>query len=343
MLAAEYVRNGMIEVVEADPRPPGPGEVQIAVAYVGICGTDLHILHGVMDERVAPRAVIGHETSGRIVAIGEGVTDWVAGGHVTVMPLRWCGTCPTCLAGHSHICDRLDFVGIDSPGSLQQNWNVPQELLVPLPAGLSLRDAALVEPVAVAHHDVRRANLSPGQRVAVVGGGPVGLLIAVVAAAGGADVRVVEPDAFRRSLIAGLGFEVSEPVDGAIPALIDGWTGGAGADVVFEVSGAQGGLDSAIELLGARGRLVVVGIHAQPRQLDLKRVFWKELEIVGARVYEPQDFSAAVDSIAAGDIPVDALISQVVPLDRAAEAFEVLAAGGSVMKVLVDCGGDDQS
>jgi len=257
------------------------------------------------------------------------------------MPLRWCGTCPTCVAGYRHICDRLDFVGIDSPGGLQEIWTVSQELLVRLPAGLSLRDAALVEPVAVAHHDVKRAQLMPGQRVVVVGGGPVGLLIAVVAAAGGADVRVLEPDPFRRSVIAGLGLDVADPGDGRMQVVVEEWTGGAGADVVFEVSGAQGGLDTAVELLRARGRLVVVGIHAQPRQLDLKRVFWKELEIVGARVYEPQDFRDAVESIAAGNIPVDALISQVVPLERAAEAFEVLELGGSVMKVLVNCDGDE--
>jgi 2-desacetyl-2-hydroxyethyl bacteriochlorophyllide A dehydrogenase len=338
MLAAEYVRNGTIEVVETDARPPGPGEVQIAVAYVGICGTDLHILHGAMDERVGKRAVIGHETSGRIVATGDGVSAWSVGDPVTVMPLRWCGSCPTCLAGHRHICDRLDFVGIDSAGSLQEMWTVPQELLVRLPAGLSLRDAALVEPVAVAHHDVKRAQLQPGQRVAVVGGGPVGLLIAIVAAAGGAEVKVLETNPFRRSVIAALGLDVVDPID--MPALIEEWTGGAGADVVFEVSGAQGGLDSAVELLRTRGRLVIVGIHAQRREVDLKRVFWKELEIVGARVYEPQDFSDAVQSIAAGTIPVDALISKVVPLDSAAEAFEILDLGGAVMKVLVDCGGD---
>ncbi len=337
MLAAQYVRGGGIEVVEADPRRPGPGEVQIDVAYVGICGTDLHILHGAMDERVGTRAVIGHETAGRVHSVGEGVTDWSAGDHVTVMPLEWCGTCPTCLAGHRHICDRLNFVGIDSTGSLQEMWTVPQELLVRLPAELSLRDAALVEPVAVAHHDVRRAQLEPGQRVAVVGGGPVGLLIALVAAAQGAEVRVLETNPFRRSVIAALGIDVVDPVD--IAALVEEWTGGAGAEVVFEVSGAQGGLDSAVDLVRARGRLVVVGIHAQRRELDLKRVFWKELEIVGARVYESQDFADAVASLAAGTIPVEALISKVVPLESAAEAFEILDLGGAVMKVLVDCGG----
>lgn len=338
MLAAEYVPSAGIRVVEAEPRQPGTGEVQIEVAYVGICGTDLHIVHGDMDDRVGDRAVIGHEMSGRVLALGAGVTQWSAGDPVVVMPLRWCGTCPTCRSGHRHICDRLDFVGIDSPGALQQVWTVPQELLVPLPPGLSLRDAALVEPVAVAHHDVGRARLVAGERVAVIGGGPVGLLIAVVAAARGADVVVLEVDPFRRSVAADLGLAVMDAADPNVAGLVEAWTEGAGAAVTFEVSGSQGGLDVAVSALGTRGRLVAVGIHVQPRTVDLKRVFWKELEILGARVYEPGDFTAAVDLLAAGTIPVEALVSEVVPLREARSAFDVLAAGGRVMKVLVDCG-----
>ena len=194
MLAAQYVAGRGIEVAEVDAPPPGPGEVQLEVAYVGICGTDLHILVGHMDDRVPDHGVIGHEMSGRVAVVGEGVTGWSEGDPVTVMPLRWCGRCPTCVAGHAHICDRLDFVGIDSTGAMQQLWNVPHELLVPLPPDLPLRAAALVEPVAVAHHDVARAGLSAGERVLVVGGGPIGVLIAVVARARGAKALLVEPD-----------------------------------------------------------------------------------------------------------------------------------------------------
>jgi (R,R)-butanediol dehydrogenase / meso-butanediol dehydrogenase / diacetyl reductase len=341
MLAAQYVASGGIVVVETEPRPPGPGEVQLAVAYVGICGTDLHILHGDMDDRVASRAVIGHEMSGRVLTCGAGVTEWSEGDPVVVLPLRWCGACPTCGSGHRHICDRLDFVGIDSPGALQEVWTVPEELLVPLPPGLSLRAAALVEPVAVAHHDVGRARLVAGERVLVIGGGPVGLLIAVIAEARGADVRVVEIDPFRRSVFVDLGIGVTDPNDGSLQDLVERWTDGAGVAVAFEVSGSQGGLDSAVSLLGARGRLVVVGIHVQPRPVDLKRVFWRELEIVGARVYEPSDFTAAVALVADGTIPVEAIVSEIVPLRMVGDAFDSLAAGGRVMKVLVDCRGGE--
>ena len=337
MLAAQYVAGTGIEVAEVHPRPPGHGEVQLEVAYVGICGTDLHILAGHMDDRVPDHGVIGHEMTGRVAAVGEGVTEWSAGDPATVMPLRWCGRCPTCLAGHSHICDRLDFVGIDSTGAMQQLWNVPQELLVPLPPDLSLRAAALVEPVAVAHHDVVRAALSSEERVLVVGGGPIGVLIAVVARAKGATPLLVEPDPYRRSVAEELGLDVLDSGAANLPALLDAWSEGAGAAVTFEVSGSQPGLDLAVAALGARGRLVAVGIHAEPRQVDMKRVFWKELQLLGARVYDRTDFTAAVELLVQGVIPVDALVSTTAPLAKAPDAFESLARGGRVMKVLVDC------
>ncbi len=337
MLAAEYVIGAGIEVSTGEAPAPGPGEVQIAVAFTGICGTDLHIAHGAMDERTGPRRVIGHEMAGTVAALGDGVGEFAVGDAVTVMPLLWCGTCPTCLAGNSHICENLTFVGIDSPGALQERWNVPAHIVVPLPAGMSLRDAALVEPVAVAHHDVTRGRLAAGENVAVVGGGPVGLLIAAVAAERGADVVVIEPDSYRRGVIGDLGFATLDPANDDVAARIAERSGGAGIDVAFEVSGSQPGLTTALAVLRPRGRLVAVGIHTALREVDLKRIFWRELEVLGARVYDRNDYDAAIALIANGHIPVEAIISEVVPLAQAPQAFEALSRGGSVMKVLVDC------
>jgi 2-desacetyl-2-hydroxyethyl bacteriochlorophyllide A dehydrogenase len=341
MIAAKYTPGHGIAVVETPASPPGTGEVQIAVAYNGICGTDLHIVHGAMDERVGQGSVIGHEMSGRVVAVGDGAEAWKPGTPVTVMPLLSCGKCPTCVAGHQHICDTLTFVGIDSPGALQQLWTVPQEILIELPEALALRSAALVEPVAVAHHDVARGRVEAGEHVVVVGGGPVGVLIAIVAAHRGAHVTVIEVDAFRRGVIEKLGFATVDPVSEDVSAVVEASTAGAGADVSFEVSGSQGGLTTSLAALRPRGRLVAVGIHPQPREMDLKRVFWRELEILGARVYERSDYDRAIELIATGVIPVDTLISEVVPLTEAPAAFEALARGGSVMKVLVDCAQED--
>ena len=213
MRAACYVGDGQLAVLDVEASPPGAGEVQIDVAFTGICGTDLHIVHGAMDQRVRLPAVLGHEMSGTVRDVGAGVEDWSRGDRVTVMPLSWCGACPACLAGQSYLCHALNFIGIDSPGSMQPAWTVPADTLVRLPAGLDLALAALAEPTAVAVHDVRRAGLVAGDRTAVVGGGPIGLLIACVARAEGADVLVLEPNERRRGVAERLGFRVCDPVE----------------------------------------------------------------------------------------------------------------------------------
>lgn len=336
MLTANYVGNRTIAIREAEPVAPGPGQVQIKVAYAGICGTDLHILHGNMDGRVEQPAIIGHEMSGTIFALGAGVDGWSIGDPVTVMPLDWDGSCPACLAGNQHICQNLNFIGIDSPGALQGFWNVSADVLVALPADLRLDHAALVEPVAVSVHDVRRAELKPGEKAVVIGGGPIGVLIASTAREFGGEVVVIELDANRRQAIADLGFQVLDPRQVDQVAWVNEWTGGAGADVVFEVSGAAQAVLGAPDLAKVRGRLVIVAIHPEPRLINLQRVFWRELTIIGARVYERADYETAVELVARGAIPAELLITRIEPISDTAKAFDALSKG-QAMKILIDC------
>ncbi len=337
LLAVSYAGERTLLIEPAETVAPAAGQVRVQVAYTGICGTDLHIYHGAMDGRVKPPGVIGHEMSGRVAELGDGVSQWQVGDPVTVMPLERCGTCPACVAGHSHICHRLDFLGIDSAGSMQNSWTVPADTLVRLPADLGLDQAALVEPAAVAVHDVRRAALRAGEKAVVVGGGPVGLLIAVVARQMGADVRLVEPNRYRRSVAQGVGLVTLDPGGDDVAAQVEQWTGGAGAAVAFEVSGAIAGVATAVDSLAVRGRLVLVAIHPTPREVNLHRFFWRELTLIGARLYERDDFEIAIRLIADGQIPVAALISRIEPLERAAAAFAALESGENVMKILIDC------
>jgi (R,R)-butanediol dehydrogenase / meso-butanediol dehydrogenase / diacetyl reductase len=337
VLTANYVGARNIEIHHRDPEPVGDGQVRIEVAYAGICGTDLHIFHGHMDTRVEIPAVIGHEMSGTIAAIGDGVTGWNVGDHVTVMPLRWDGTCPGCQAGNQHICQNLDFIGIDSPGALQRFWTVDADVLVALPDSLRLDHAALVEPVAVAVHDVRRGEVASGDRIVVLGGGPIGVLIATVARHSGAQVVVVEVDEGRRAAISELGFEVLDPTSTDQVDWVANWTAGAGADVAFEVSGAASAVLASTDLVKVRGTVVVVAIHPQPRPINLQRVFWRELRLLGARVYERTDFEQAIELLDSGVIPAEALISSVRPITQTAAAFADLEAG-KAMKVLIDLG-----
>lgn len=338
MHQAVYEGARRLRVIDVPETPPAPGEVRIDVAFTGICGTDLHILHGDMDRRVTAPAVLGHEMSGTVARLGDGVTGWSPGDPVTVLPVLPCGDCVTCRAGHGHVCPRLTFIGIDSAGAMQQRWNVPAQALVRLPEHLDLAHGALAEPTAVAVHDVRRSGLTAGEHAVVVGGGPVGVLIAVVARHSGGRVLVVEPSPQRRAVASRLGFATLDPADADLTGAIHDWAGGDGAAVAFEVSGAAAGVSTAVESLAPRGRLVMVAIHATPRPVDLHRFFWRELTLLGARLYSPQDMASAVELVASGQIPAAELISRVDPLHRAGDAFAALESG-SVLKVLIDCTG----
>src|SRR5947207_6460926 len=181
MQAAFFAGNQTFQTGPCVPVPPGEGQVQLRVAYCGLCGTDLHLYHGAMAHRLTLPHVMGHEMSGTIERVGSGVAGWSAGDRVTVRPLDPCGKCPACAAGHSHICHNLKFIGIDTPGALQGHWTVPAHTLHRLPDSLDLRQGAMVEPIAVACHDVRMSGLRQDEFAAVIGGGPSGILVALVA------------------------------------------------------------------------------------------------------------------------------------------------------------------
>jgi 2-desacetyl-2-hydroxyethyl bacteriochlorophyllide A dehydrogenase len=336
-LAIDYHGSGVFKPREYDPVAPSSGQVQIAVAYTGICGTDLTISHGGMDGRVKEPWPIGHEMSGTIAEIGSGVEGWNVGQKVTVMPLDWDGTCSACKAGVNHICQNLNFVGIDSPGALQGRWNVKADWLVRLPEDLDLRAAALVEPVAVAQHDINRASVREGDRVVVIGGGPIGLLIAMIARVRGADVLLSEVAASRLELAAEFGFTTVNPTSDDLGEVVERWTSGAGADIAFEVSGSVPGVKAMTDVLRRRGTGVIVGIQPVAPPVDIFQIFWKELSIIGARVYERPDFEEAVRLVADGTIPADALISDVMPLSETPAALGRLDSGENVVKLLIDC------
>jgi 2-desacetyl-2-hydroxyethyl bacteriochlorophyllide A dehydrogenase len=335
--AAFYEGNEQISVGVCIPVAPAAGEVQIRVSHCGICGTDLHVFHGAMDHRVTKPAVIGHEMSGVIETVGEGVTGWAAGDRVTVRPLDSCGACPACQAGNSHVCMKLKVIGVDRPGAMQTLWTVPAHTLHRLPDSLSLKQGALIEPIAVACHDVRLGEVKAGEYAVVLGGGPIGALIALVARHKGARVLVSEVNPFRIKLLREFGVEVVNPADTDLVALVEAQTGGAGADVVFEVTSSKAGAEMMTKLPRVRGRIVVVAIFNKPPEVDLFKFFWREISLRGARVYEAPDFEEAIALAASGALPLDRLITNVTPLDQLEWGLRQLEKGGEVMKVLIEC------
>ena len=332
--AAYYCGDKTFRVEQIDPAPPGPGEVQIDIAYCGICGTDLHVYLGHMDARIGNHRVIGHEMSGRVAALGEGVGGFEIGEPVVVRPLDHCGDCPACDAGHKHVCQNLKFLGLDTDGAFQEKWSVPAHTLHKLPAGLALDHAALVEPLAVAAHDVRRARLAAGEDVLVIGGGPIGMLVALAARAKGANVTISEVNENRLALARDMGFTALNPRDQDVAKAMNDATGNKGADVVFEVSGTQPGVDLMTAAASVRGRICMVAIHASKPTIDLFQFFWRELEMIGARVYEPEDYDAAIQLLTSG-VGAERLITDIQSLHSIGDAFKALTENPNSMKTLI--------
>jgi 2-desacetyl-2-hydroxyethyl bacteriochlorophyllide A dehydrogenase len=334
--AVYYEGAGQFTLGDGKLIPPGPGEVRLDVAFCGVCGTDLHIAQGHMDHRVRVPQVIGHEMSGTVAELGTGVEGYAVSDNVVVRPLDTRGE-TAADKGVSHICRDLKFLGIDTPGAFQSSWTVPAFTLHRLPPAVDLRRAALVEPLAVACHDVGRGEVAPGNSVVVIGGGPIGLLVGLVARERGASVTVSEVSPFRRELASELGLDVVDPTSADLTAAILARTGGAGADVVFEVSGSAAGANVMTQLACIRGTIVIVAIYPDPQPVRLFDFFWKELRMMGARVYEPVDYEEAISLLAAGTLPVDRLVTAVEPLERLPSVFATPGGGSQAMKTLIDC------
>lgn len=336
MKAAHYEGNKTFSIQETSPVAPGPDEIRLDVAYVGICGTDTHIFHGAMDARVKPPQVIGHEMSGTVAELGANVTGYEIGDPVVVRPLDNRAEIAAD-RGHSHICRDLKFIGIDSPGAFQNSWTVPAFAVHKAPAGVDLQLAALTEPLAVACHDVRLGEVKLGELAVVIGGGPIGMLVAMVARAAGAHVILSEVNEARLAFARELGFEAVSPITTDLPALCRERSRDAGADIVFEVSGAQAAAATMTDVLAIRGRIVVVAIYPKPVELNLFQFFWKELKLCGARVYEPEDYEQALQYITNKTLPLEGMISKVEPLDQIQKVFENLEKMPNAMKVLINC------
>ncbi|MCL7764952.1 alcohol dehydrogenase catalytic domain-containing protein [Polaribacter sp. Z014] len=336
MKATQYEGNKTFSVIDKEIAAPEQGEVRIKVAYVGVCGTDVHVYHGMMDKRVNTPETIGHEMSGVIDAVGEGVTGFSVGEKVVVRPLDD-RKVKASDKGFNHICEELKFIGIDSPGAMQQYWNVPAFTLHKLKDTTDLKLAALIEPLSVATHDVRLSGLVKGETAVVLGGGPIGLLVAMVAKEVGADVIISEVNPKRIAKAKELGFDAVSPIDIDLVEYVREKTDGRLADVVFEVAGVQPALDVMTEVAGIRGRILMVAIHGEKKPVDLFKFFWKELKLIGARVYEKEDYEKSIQLITANELPFIDMITDVQPLSNIQQVFENIDNNPDGMKVLMDC------
>jgi threonine 3-dehydrogenase len=273
----------LVDVVE--PEISGPDDVKIEVTAAGICGSDLHIDHWAPGyHHLGPSLplTLGHEFVGRVVARGSSGPGPAVGSRVTVVPATTCGRCAACAAAEFDACRERRGIGVMRDGGFARHVVVPARNCIAIPDGLPDEVAALTEPVAIGVNAVMTAALKAGEKVVVFGPGTIGQAIAVEARRAGADVTVVGfRDERRIAVLRSLGFanliDLGDPAQAAtLAALADT------VDCVFEASGAASAFKAAPGLLRPKGRLVVVGIHAVPGEIDLVRLVRKRLQVLGS-------------------------------------------------------------
>lgn len=321
----------------ADVAIPNPkdDELLVKVAYAGICGSDVHIRHG-KNPRVRYPLIMGHEFSGEVVAVGKGCENsWKVGDKIVANPLKFCGVCEACMRGYWHVCKTLGLTGIDLDGAFAEYVIISASQAIRIPDGVSFDIAALVEPLAVGVHAVHTGNIKLGDRVAILGGGSIGLMIALAARAAGAnDIMIVEMNDFRLSVIQEMGFTPIDPKSCDIKNDIWRCTNEVGADVVFEAAGAAATSAQMTGLARIRGTIVMIGVHRQLIGVDLQDVNLRELTIVGSRVYPAGAFSAAVELLPS--IPdLQKIATHRFPLEQYEEAFSAMETQRDSLKILL--------
>jgi (R,R)-butanediol dehydrogenase/meso-butanediol dehydrogenase/diacetyl reductase len=341
-------RDLRIEEV-AGPLAPGEGQVVVRVATCGICGTDLHeYVAGPIVTPVEPHPltgaqnpqILGHEFAGDVAAVGPGVTRVEEGDRVSIMPLAYCGTCAYCRRGLQHLCATMACVGLSHAwGGMAELATVAEYQVVRLPDGVSHAQGALIEPTAVAAYGVERAGVSPGDSVLIAGAGPIGALAALCArSAGASKVYVSEPNPARRARAEALGVAtVLDPTSVDLPEYLREESDGLGVDVAIECSGHPNGFADAIRSLRRRGTLAQTGLFVGEAMVEPMLWALNDLTIVGTWCYWVYDFDRIAAQIAAGDLPVERVVTRTIGIDDAPDAFAELASGtADEIKVLID-------
>lgn len=301
MRAISCVEPGRLELIDIAPPSLRPGWVRVGIAHVGICGTDYHIFEGTHPFLEYPR-VIGHELSGRILD-GNG-SQFAAGEAVVINPYLNCGHCPACVSGTPNCCETLKVLGVHTDGGMTEEIVVPAGNVYA--AGeLSLRDAAMVEFLAIGAHAVRRSAIQPGARVLVVGAGPIGLGTAIFARIAGGEVSVVDAAADKVAATAGLGFAAFAAGGLAADAFLS--RRGSGFDVVLDGTGSLRSMNASLLQVRNGGSYTLVGVTTGDLVWPDAEVHRRELNIRASRNATDADFRHVMASMLAGKVPTDAL------------------------------------
>jgi (R,R)-butanediol dehydrogenase/meso-butanediol dehydrogenase/diacetyl reductase len=326
MKAARFhgVRDIRIDdVAEPEVRP---GAVKVAVAWCGICGTDLHEYlegpifipspdapHPLTGE--TPPVTLGHEFSGTVEALGEGVTDLAVGDRVVVEPYVVCDACPPWRAGNYHLCTQLGVIGLaGGGGGLSEKVVVDRRWVHPV-GDIPLDEAALIEPLSVARHAVVRSGVAQGATAVIGGAGPIGLLIAAVLADLGVTTIVTEISAARKDRAQTIADHVLDPTEVDVQARVRELTGDVGADVGFECAGVDVVMDQLLDAVRPAGVVVNVAIWGRPASIDMQKIVVKEIDLRGSFAYV-RDHPETIALVQRGGVDLGPFITSRIGLDQ---------------------------
>jgi threonine dehydrogenase-like Zn-dependent dehydrogenase len=308
------------------PAAPGFGEVLVAPEVVGLCGSDFHYFLGdigtIDDPSVLYPRIQGHEASATILELGAGCpAPLETGMRVAIWPVGACGACYPCRIGRGNACIRISLVGIHRDGALQEQLVLPAEQVVPV-GDLEPALAALVEPVSIAVRAVARGRVAPGERVVILGAGPIGQALALAAIDVGAAALLVDRVESRLQRAGTIGADlVHSTTDVDLAAAVREWSGGDGPEVVFEATGVPALVQTAIHLVAPAGRVVVVGLSNEPAPIRVGDLPFRELDVLGTSCCGSGDFAGAVDLVSRTRDLAATLVTQEFELERAPEAM----------------------
>jgi L-iditol 2-dehydrogenase len=310
-------------IVEQVAKPkPGPGEILMKIAYSGICGSDLHASIGKHPFVPLP-ATPGHEFSGWVEEIGVGVEGFKKGDRVTSEPNLVCGKCYNCKIGRYNICEKLRVMGCQGDGAMADYFLLPADKTIKIPDKLKLKDAALVEPLAVGTHAVHRAGDLFGKNVVIVGSGMIGLgVLACVVKAGAFNIWVSDLSEERLAIAKSIGATYTINAKDDVVKKIHAQAGYNGIDVVFECVGIGVALRTSMDLIRKGGKVIVMGVYGDEATIKAADLQDREMELIGTLMYTKRDVQEAITMLADGRLPVNKIISKVFTIEQANEAFD---------------------
>jgi len=336
MKAVLYKDIQFVEMSEIKKPRISSNEALIKIKYAGICGTDLHIFNGLHPRAKAP-LVMGHEISGIIEELNTARKDIKIGDRVVINPLISCGYCLPCREGNAYLCPNLKLVGIDQNGGFEEYVKAKDDKLYRIPNSLPLDLAALAEPVAVAVHAVRKSKLLVGDKVVVMGGGPIGQLIALICRINGASSIVLsEIKSERLNFAKKMELITASSKEETIRKIME-MTKGEGADIVYEAVGIQATYNYITELVKVGGKIITVGAANKPIALNMWKVYFGELNLIGIHVYTPKDIEIGIELLNNYPKIFRPFISKIIGLKDLQTELKGLTDGTSkAMKVLVE-------